>query len=231
MQAVPHAGFVSTTMGPTADPTQTSSDDTPGCCDPGGCCNPAPPRQQLNADGSVSILRVPYVIQQCCSHSQPWGAKDLLVPSQLGQAGVSESEWAQWSQQLYTQVNMIKDPPCPGCAICIVCSIGTLGLAVPFMCAAGKTSVLKWDAAFRQWQADFNAQVLQPKGIFCKSQSLCWVTRGPKGEKQRHYHRWIAFAFGPDACMSLQNQPHLQGDIEDHTCCNGFNEHVLCMHP
>ena len=73
--------------------------------------------------------------------------------------------------------------------------------------------------------------MLEPKGSFCKTQSLCWVTRGSEGEKQRHFHRWLAVAITPAAIAQLKSEPHLMGDIEECTCCGGINEHECCMHP
>ena len=231
-------------MGPAADPTQTTSGNPkPGCCEPGGCCNPQPPRQQLNYDGTVAILRVPYRDTACCEKSKPFNDQDMAtVPSQLVQAGVTEGEWALWTDKLYREVNMLKKPKCTvECVCALTLAVATLFTICPLLCAAAKKETLIWDAAvscgalsnarrplplqpapphapshravrdpishtlwrgvplrqFREWQTAFNQQVLMPKNVFCKSQSLCWVTRGPKGEKQRHYHRWIAFAFGP----------------------------------
>jgi hypothetical protein len=63
------------------------------------------------------------------------------------------------------------------------------------------------------------------------SQSLCWVTHGPKGEKQRHFSRWIAFALQPHAVAHLRDEPHLFGHVESYACCNGVNEMECCMHP
>ena len=73
-------------------------------------------------------------------------------------------------------------------------------------------------------------QVLEPKGAFCKTQSLCWVTHGPKGEKQRHFERWLAVAVSQEGIQQLKSEPHLFGDIES-GCCGGVNEHDCCIHP
>ena len=57
------------------------------------------------------------------------------------------------------------------------------------------------------------------------------MTHGPKGEKQRHFHRWLAVALTPQSIAQLKAEPHLMGDIENHACCNGVNEHECCIHP
>jgi len=43
--------------------------------------------------------------------------------------------------------------------------------------------------------------------------------------------RYFSFALTPEEGEKLVQEPHLNGDIEDHTCCGGVNEHDLCMHP
>ncbi|EOD08918.1 hypothetical protein EMIHUDRAFT_124914 [Emiliania huxleyi CCMP1516] len=218
---------------PQPRPTAEYEGPRGGCCEPGGCCGPpTPPTQDIGPDGHVSILRVKYTDADCCSHSLPFKAEFMnACPPQLRQAGVTDGEWAHWAGRLYKEVNLIKPQKCSFiCWASLVVMLATLCLIAPLCCAEHRKTIMAWDAAFRSWQAEFNAQVLQPKGIFCKSQSLCWVTRGPKGEKQRHYHRWIAFAFSADAVGNLMHQPHLMGDIES-GCCGGPNEFECCMHP
>ena len=79
------------------------------------------------------------------------------------------------------------------------------------------------DAALRKWQGEFNADVLEPKGIFCMSQSNCSIrTETQESETSTTYpcFRWIAFAFGANAVQALKDEPHLfghiwKGDYED----------------
>ena len=104
------------------------------------------------------------------------------------------------------------------------------------MCEKLRLAVEKQDDALRQWQATFNEKILQPKGIFLKSQSCCWFNIWEDGKggkvKVRSYLRWFAFAFGPAATRNLKMQPHLHGDIELPSClCGGPDESVCCCHP
>ena len=154
------------------------------------------------------------------------------TPSELEPLGVTEREWADAVERLRKDVNSLR----PGfytapCCLYTMLSIFTLCLICPWMCAKQKKNIMAWDTAFRAWQAWFNETVLVPKGGFCKSQSLCYVTYGNNGEKQRHFVRWLAVAFQPEAANVLKSQPHLLGDVDNRGCCNGVNESECCMHP
>lgn len=208
-----------------------------GCCQPGGTCGPPiHPRQDLASDGTVAILRVPFSDTGFCSTSAPFSANNMTTcPSQIKQAGVTDGEWNEWVEKLKDQVNALKPARC-GFKHWTqnVTVVLTLLLAGPLVCAKRKTTFMAWDAAFREWQRDFNQQVLEPKGIFCKSQSMCWVRRGFRANTTRTHrrcHRWVAFAFGDDAIQRLKSLPHLEGNIENFGCCNGIDENECCMHP
>jgi hypothetical protein len=206
----------------------------PGCGDMGGCCNPAPPPEQLDAEGNVALIRLQYNVQNSCGKSAPFSSKHMPpnIPSELAQFGVSEHEWTSAIKRLEADVQSLRSGHCTaGCCAGLCLGILSLGLLCPVFSAMHKKKVMAWDAAFRTWQADFNDQVLVPKGGFCKTQSLCWVTSGSNGEKHRHYTCWVAFALQPHAASHLKAEPHLFGDIEDHACCNGVAEAECCMHP
>ena len=94
------------------------------------------------------------------------------------------------------------------------------------------------DAELRKWQAEFNAEVLQPKGIFCMSQSNCSTTTETRVRVENgvpvpytvviyHCFRWIAFAFGANAVQALKDEPHLFGYIWEGDCCNPNGEHLV----
>ncbi len=93
----------------------------------------------------------------------------------------------------------------------------------------------KWSAAFREWQDQFNRQILENCGIFVKTQSRCdavYVSDQKGGtRKERHIEQWLAFALTPEEVAKLKNEPHVVGDIQDCGCCGGANESELCMHP
>ena len=98
------------------------------------------------------------------------------------------------------------------------------------MCVEYADELRKWDKELRAWQTAFNQEVLASKGIFVKTQSHCWVTHNEKGEKHRHYNRWISFALTPEHVERLRKEPTIFGDIES-GCCGGPDEHTLTVHP
>ena len=82
---------------------------------------------------------------------------------------------------------------------CLIVGLSTLGLCFPRLCKARNLQVRAWDQLFRTWIGAFNSKVLEPKGIFLKSQSVSWKAQlGDNGES-REYPRWLSFAFGPAA--------------------------------
>jgi len=205
-----------------------------GCCNPGGCCTIALARQQLGADGNVAMMRIQYTMEGCCGPAAPFQDGDMPpnMPTQLAQLGVTADEWAHAVKRLNADVNgmkrgMFNGPFLLRCFATVI----TLGLVCPTLCAERKKQMETWDLAMHKWQDEFNEKVLVPKGGFCKTQSLCFVTYGSKGEKQRWYYRWLAVAVQPHAVAHLRAEKHLFGDIENLSCCNGIDERKCCMHP
>ena len=101
---------------------------------------------------------------------------------------------------------------------------------IPSFCREWKQEIVGWDAALRSFTEDFNRKALAQHGILMKPQSVVHVTHGSKGEKQRHFHRWLAFATTPEEVAKLKSEYTLHGDIEK-GCCGGPNEFELMIHP
>ena len=98
------------------------------------------------------------------------------------------------------------------------------------MCKEWAKEVYAWDKELREWQEAFNREVLLSKGVFMKSQSYCFVTRGEKGEKHRHISRWLSFALTPEHIALLREEPSIFGDVEG-GCWGGPDESRCAIHP
>lgn len=151
------------------------------------------------------------------------------IPAALAAKGITQSEWEEWTGSKMKTASSGRTSACCEVAVCLAVS-SFAPCFIYCMCTQAKAEVEQWNQQLLQWQNDFNAEVLMPKGVFAKSQSKCTVTYGPKGEKQRHAERWFAFSLTPDETQKLQGEPHLTGDIET-GCCGGVDERELCIHP
>lgn len=169
----------------------------PGCCEPGGCCDPAPPPEQLDADGNVALIRLKYKIEDACGKARPFSSKHMPpnMPHQLAQFGISEQEWASAIQRLEADVQSLRSGQCSSACLAGVClSFLSLGLLCPVLCAQHKKDTMAWDAAFRRWQADFNHNVLEPKASSqCPSAQSVLLSRAP-----------LCFASPPSSSYSQQ---------------------------
>jgi len=201
-----------------------------GCCAPCGCGPEVPNTTVKTKDGSILRYNFVYRVEHCFGASPGLEKKHLdQVPEEIAKKGLQPHQWTEYTSQL-RGINAIESSI--GCCPVVLCCILTLPtlFCCCYLCKMHNADVLKWDQAFREWQAKFN-MILEPLGMFVKSQSMCYVTRGSKGEKQRHFHRWLAFALTPPQVEKLKAEPHLSGDIEDMECCGGIDEGKLCMHP
>ena len=110
-------------------------------------------------------------------------------------------------------------PFCP----CILCADRTPGKQ-----RAMFERVKKWDDALRKWQADFNREVFEPRGLFLKTQSSC-RTFGDTVQKER----WFSIALNEDEVHKLKGEDHVLGLSEKVGCCvsSGLHETDFCCHP
>ena len=139
------------------------------CCRPGGPCGPPlPPRQQLEADGTISVLRITYYSEECCGPSRPFKVRDMPpnIPGPLRELGVTESEWSRFVSRLEAEVQPMRDGKCGVKCWCgLLTGLFTLCLACPIMCRMDREHIMAWDSLLLKWQADFNAQVgVRPAG-------------------------------------------------------------------
>ena len=87
------------------------------------------------------------------------------------------------------------------------------------------------DVLLRQWQTELNSKFEKRNiKLFVKTRSKCFVTYNDKGQRQRHVTFWLAFATTEAEMDVLKNEPHLEGVIDNTSCCGGVDEHTLCWH-
>jgi hypothetical protein len=88
-----------------------------------------------------------------------------------------------------------------------------------------------YDDALRAWMESANAR-LNPKGVYVKPQSNCWVWRNPGGGgKQRYIETWIAIAMDEAEIEALKREPFLFGDVANYSCYGGPDEREYITHP
>ena len=195
------------------------------CCACACCakCSPKPPRDQRGEHGEQTRVNVDYKTQGCFGPSPSLSQYDMQhIPYQLFNCGVTDEEWAFWVGRLQ-EVNYTRRGACTlGCwADCL--TVVFLPCLCSAVCKKGADHIYAWNDALLRWQSDFNNQVLSRQGCMVKSKSHCHVTYNDKGEKQRHFDRWLAFALNLEQCQQLQYEPHITGDVE-RGCCNGVDE-------
>ena len=126
---------------------------------------------------------------------------------------------------------------CPDMIWC--CALHLIPLFWPLMpgyCRQYIKEIKTWDKLMREWQDDFNREVLRPRGMFIKTQSHCVRTSGagPDDPGSRSVSRWFAIALTEEDSVKLQGEPHITGST-DHvlgmvTCISDLHERDLCMH-
>eukprot|EP00747_Dinoflagellata_sp_TGD_P180322 gnl/TRDRNA2_/TRDRNA2_32576_c0_seq1.p1 gnl/TRDRNA2_/TRDRNA2_32576_c0~~gnl/TRDRNA2_/TRDRNA2_32576_c0_seq1.p1 ORF type:complete len:247 (+),score=50.87 gnl/TRDRNA2_/TRDRNA2_32576_c0_seq1:49-789(+) len=198
------------------------------CCKQGGCCSQAPPREVIE-NGRVIRLNVLFNTGPgLFGRSRFFSDKDCEdVPFYLKKKGLSMQQWQQACNEL-----MQVDPyQVPFIFFPLMIPVFLL-IALCWFCLAPliKKKDLQKDKILREWQAKFN-KVLEPLGIFCKTQSNCVERISSKGDKDRYIERWVAFSLDVEDAKRLKLEPHVQGKTENSSCCGGTNEADLCMHP
>mmetsp|Transcript_18210 Transcript_18210/g.28259 ORF Transcript_18210/g.28259 Transcript_18210/m.28259 type:complete len:105 (-) Transcript_18210:220-534(-) len=73
-----------------------------------------------------------------------------------------------------------------------------------------------------QWQRDFNAEVLEPRGMLCKTKAYAFMIHTGDGKQQRVVVKWISIAFSPDEVAALKVEPHVSGAVG--CCCCDCND-------
>ena len=223
-------------------PHELNGDAPPGCCLCCKCGRNMPARYKEDRDNDTIVrLNIPVYGLGCCSSDMLAKGDMENTPYLLANMGLSDEEW----QRRIKALQKIKDNSgfvgdCWGITKKII--FGALFFFIlpfwlPGFCKRRVERLDRWDEAMRKWQNDWNVEGLERLGIFVKTQSNCWVTYGGKGEKHRHYERWLAFSLTPNEKILLENEVHMMGDVEnwENCCpqcgCQGPNENKLCWHP
>ena len=203
----------------------------PCWCERGGCCRQAPVKlvHASGQDGRIVRVNLLYEPIGCCSNSGSGLADE--PPQELFINGFRRDTFDEWIGRLES-VRKLRNTCCCGllgfsCLLCVPCFF-------PCACSQAKNEHNKWDKAFREWQDEFNRQILQNCGLFVKTQSRCtdvYVSNAGNSRRERHIERWLAFALTPEDVITLKNEPHVVGSMDNCTCCGGANENELCMHP
>lgn len=186
--------------------------------------------QVTSKTGRVLRYNFLFEIRDCCGPSAGLAPEVLeKLPAAMDAKGLPDEVWAKFTARLQgINSKVSRLGACGACLSCIV--------AVPTLFCCGYLRVVRrrrlraWDAALRNWQADFN-QVLEAFGIFVKTQSK-FTSRGVRYE--RKVIRWLAFALTAVQIRKLKAQPHLLGGPGDSQFCCGhcdFDDDAYCMYP
>ena len=171
-----------------------------------------------------------YSLQQCCASAVPLPEDDMSqIPIPLSEKGISLEDWQKFTQRLHA-INKTRKGYCNECVPCCLKAV-FLPCCSYIWCRQQKEYLMIYDERLRSWQRDFNELVLERHGVYCKTRSHCWVSYNDKGERQRHFDRWIAFVLNESDIAALKVEPHLSGDVENLACCDGVNENECCIHP
>jgi len=208
-----------------------ADEDKPGCCEQGGCCTYSPPKKVVDESGRVCRINLSYRTRGCCCGD--FGglrSEDVeVMPAEVSELGLSQMTWDHYvnSHDGLYQAQQHRQP------FVVCCPVATLLILsivmIPFLCKLAKPKIMRWDAALREWQSNFNRE-LHRYGMFIKTQSHCMAWYDRNG-KHRVIERWVSIALTPAEANRLALEPHLTGDIENTKCCGGVDEHELCMHP
>ena len=184
----------------------------------------APAKLVHGEGGRIVRVNLQYDAKGCCSNSGSGLAEE--PPEELFINVFRRDSFDEWIGRLES-VRSLTGACCPGliCLSFLMC----LPCFCPCVCSQIKKETQQWDKAMREWQDEFNRQILEKCGLFVKTQSRATVTEGNEGSSNKNIDRWLAFALTPEDVIALKSEPHVFGDIGQG--CGGVNESELCMHP
>lgn len=179
-------------------------------------------KEETDSNGNLIRLRLAYSISM-----EPYAPDEMVkVPAALEKKGVTEEEWRKW-RNILIGINKVR----LGLHKKLFSDI--LSQLNPFNWFEDK-SVSIWNKQLLRWQYEFNVQVLEPKGILCKTKSHSWSSQVPVyGENsdhvidmrtERQYRREIHFSLTNDDHKSLRLEPFLTGEVY-------LREKFYVMHP
>lgn len=150
--------------------------------------------------------------------NQPFSKQDTLQVSKEISHVVTETEWKNRVTQL-AHISRIRFRPM-GCSECLF-NFLSLFLFFPLSCFIASMylcRVSKWEPALRKWQDDFNHEVLEKHGMFCKTHShLVWVIpmdQAPGESRPGSWAvtSWISFALNSNQAEILKRTSHVVGE-------------------
>eukprot|EP00657_Telonema_sp_P-1_P008116 TRINITY_DN28715_c0_g1_i1.p1 TRINITY_DN28715_c0_g1~~TRINITY_DN28715_c0_g1_i1.p1 ORF type:complete len:211 (-),score=47.28 TRINITY_DN28715_c0_g1_i1:138-770(-) len=169
-------------------------DDKPTtCC--GKCCNKT---KTMRPDSTSTLAILPFFPRRCCSVGPGMNDDDLdTPPASLEAAGLTRADWIRYMDKLQ-EVQAKTSSLCCLATACIF-SFGGSGC-----CCRVQAS---YQNALREWQDEFNNEVLSKINMFCKTQTHVYGYLASNG---RGMHRneirssWLAVAVGAEAIQALQ---------------------------
>jgi len=150
------------------------------------------------------IAIIPFYRNQWTSAGHGINDKDLFIPPESLQAlGLTVEIWARQMDELQ-RVQQMQMPKWKK-ATAIVCTLG-------FAALSKKVRGVDYQNALKDWQAEFNHDVLEPLGLHCKTQShihgfMFW--NGQCMQYSEIVSSWFAIAVGSEAVAALKQQDHL----------------------
>lgn len=120
--------------------------------------------------------------------------------------------WLQWVQRLHGDVF----PHTPTCGTCGGI-LAALLCALPLPCFACQLG--RFHDAARAWLDAFNAEALQPLGMYASTQTAVY----DESHGESHYHEeltWLAVATTPDEIEALKSEVHVWRFRHGCPCCN-----------
>ena len=125
-------------------------------------------------------INIPYFMEGCCGPSLPFDHDNMIhTPYQIYNKGVTDDDWQTYVQKLNKGVNRIRSGCCPSLSVCILSLL--LPPLIPLYCRSNGRMLKKWDDALRNWQKEFNENVLVSLGMYVKTFSNCYVTYNEEG--------------------------------------------------
>lgn len=197
-------------------PTVYSTGNVPG---PHGMKLKGTPFQEITRNGKLVRFNMMYYPDNVCGCGTPGYSaqqfQSLLRTIQRERPDVDIGAVRYWFTEL-THVHTHTDG-CHGYRVC--CCFWC------FLCCAHQRlihDVTHWNEKLTKWENDFNKEVLKPKGMFMKLQSVCaWGTvhnveyGNSDVPEQFLAERWFAFAFTQEESEKLQREPHMKGFDND----------------
>jgi hypothetical protein len=130
------------------------------------------------------------------------------VPAMLAAQGVTAAEWHRFADKLRTEVQPLSTSIC--------CQVAAWMTVIGGFCICARTS--SYQQALAAWTKELNTTVLEPKGMFAKTQTS-EVSDGKNSQEVS----WLAVAIGkpevealkgeavfftPKCCKSDEHKPH-----------------------